>query len=61
MAEDIEIINVRLPLDLHRRLKAKADENERAVAAEVRMAIKAWVRTHRPSDWRPPDPGRVTP
>lgn len=40
--EDV-FFNVRLKPDIHARMKALARENERTLAAEVRMAIRDYL------------------
>lgn len=42
----VAFIGGNIPTDLHERLKATAAANERTVAQELRVAIKAHVETH---------------
>jgi hypothetical protein len=41
---DLVTVQTRLDPDTHRRLEQKSDEGERSVAAEMRLAIRAWVQ-----------------
>lgn len=39
------IVNVRLPADLHAQVVERAEQDERSVAATVRMALRAYLKT----------------
>jgi plasmid stability protein len=40
---DLVTVQTRLDPDVHRRLERKSAEGERSIAAEMRLAIQAWV------------------
>ena len=39
-----EVVQVRMPVDMLDRLREMARENERTIAAEVRMAIRGYLK-----------------
>lgn len=41
---DRHAILVRLPVSLHRKIKAKADAERRSVNSEVTVALESWVQ-----------------
>lgn len=41
----VKIISVQMPVDLAERLEQLADEHERSLSAEIRLALKQHVAT----------------
>jgi hypothetical protein len=47
---ELRPLHILIPTELHARLKAMAEDNDRSVAAETRRAIEARLAEHKAAD-----------